>query len=120
PRFALFIAAVLIAKVLIVNKTLSIAEIGGAGAALGLWFILAVSLGARFRAAVIALLLAAYVVIERLAPFQFSGYGRPFGWVPFLGFMYGALEVNIMSFFEKAFLYGGLIWLLGRAGLRLG
>jgi VanZ family protein len=34
--------------------------------------------------------------------------------------MYGSLEVNIMSFFEKAFLYGSLIWLLGKTGLRFG
>jgi hypothetical protein len=34
--------------------------------------------------------------------------------------MYGSLEVGIMSFFEKTFLFGSLMWLLGETGLRLG
>jgi VanZ family protein len=118
--FPLFIGAVLGAKVLIVGNALNTAEIAGAGSALGAWLILAVSVDARFRVTVIALLLCAYVIIERLAPFQFTAQSRHFGLIPFLGFMYGSLEVNVMSFFEKAFLYGSLIWLLGKAGLRFG
>lgn len=118
--FALFIASVLAAKVLIVDKTLSIAEIGGAGSALGVWLLLTLGVGARLRVSLIALLLCAVVVAERLAPFQFSPHGRQFGWIPFLGFIHGSLEVNILSFLEKAFLYGSLIWLLGKTGLRFG
>jgi VanZ family protein len=116
--FPLFIALVLTAKVLIVDKTLSTAELAGAGLALGMWLVLALSVGARFRVSVIALLFCALIIAERLAPFQFSPHGRHFGWIPFLGLMHGSLEVNIMSFFEKAFLYGSLIWLLGKTGLR--
>jgi VanZ family protein len=116
--FPMFIASVLLAKVLIVSKTLSAAEVVGAGSAVVAWFVLAVGVGERFRVASIALLLSTSVILERLAPFQFNVHARHFGWVPFLGFMYGALEVNVMSFFEKAFLYGSLIWLIGRAGIR--
>jgi len=118
--FPLFIAAVLVAKVLIVGKTLSAAEIAGAAMALGVWLLLAVSLGARIRVTVIALLFSAYIVAERLAPFQFIAYGRAFGWVPFRSFLYGSIELNIVSFLEKAFLYGALIWLIYKSGLRLG
>lgn len=50
-------------------------------------------------------------------PFHFSAHGRPVGWIPF--FSSGSLDVNIMSFPEKAFLYGSLIWLLDRTGLGL-
>jgi hypothetical protein len=50
---------------------------------------------------------------------QSTARARHFGWLPFLGFMHGSLEVNIMSFCEKAFLYGSLIWLLGRLGTDL-
>ena len=67
-----------------------------------------------------ALLFSAYIVAERLEPFQFSGYGRTFGWIPFRSFLYGSVEVNIISFLEKTFLYGALIWLLERSGLRTG
>jgi VanZ family protein len=116
--FPLFTASVLAAKVLIVGKTLSAAELTGAGLALGLWLILTASVGARFRVIVIALLFGASIVVERLAPFQFASHGRHFGWIPFLGLMRGSLELNIMSFLEKAFLYGSLIWLLGQTGLR--
>jgi VanZ family protein len=118
--FPLFIAAVLVAKVLIIGKTLSGAEIAGAATALAVWLLLAVSLGARIRATMIALLFSAYIVAERLAPFQFTAYGRPFGWLPFRSFLYGSIELNIVSFLEKAFLYGALIWLFDKSGLRLG
>jgi VanZ family protein len=118
--FPLFIAAVLAARVVIIGKTLSAAEIGGAAIALAVWLLLAVSLSARIRAVATALLLSAYIVAERLEPFQFSAHGRAFGWTPFRSFLYGSVEVNITSFLEKAFLYGALIWLLDKSGLRSG
>ena len=118
--FPLFIAAVLVAKVVIIGKTLSAAEIGGAAIALFLWLLLAISIGGRTRAILTALLFSAYIVAERLEPFQFSTYGRAFGWIPFRSFLYGSVEVNITSFLEKAFLYGALIWLLDKSGLRSG
>ncbi|HEX4617690.1 MAG TPA: VanZ family protein [Stellaceae bacterium] len=118
--FPLFIAAVLAAKVVIVGKTLSAAEIGGAAIALAVWLMLAISVGARLRVTATALLFSAYIVAERLEPFQFSAYGRAFGWIPFRSFLYGSVEVNITSFLEKAFLYGALIWLLEKSGLRSG
>jgi VanZ family protein len=115
--FPLFIATVLAAKIAIIGKTLSAAEIDGAAIALTVWLLLAISISARIRAAAIALLFSAYIVVERLEPFQFSAY-RAFGWIPFRSFLYGSVEVNITSFLEKAFLYGSLIWLLDRSGLR--
>jgi VanZ family protein len=118
--FPLFIAAVLAAKVVIIGKTLSSAEIAGAATALAVWFLLAVSFGARLRVNAVALLFSAYIIAERLEPFQFTAYGRAFGWIPFRSFLYGSVEVNISSFLEKAFLYGALIWLLEKSGLRTG
>lgn len=119
-HFPLFIAAVLAAKVVIIGKALSAAEIAGAAVALAVWLLLAVSVSARIRAAGTVLLFSAYIVAERLEPFQFSAYGRAFGWIPFHSFLYGSVEVNITSFLEKAFLYGALIWLLDKSGLRPG
>ena len=116
----LFSAAVLSAKVAIVGKTLSAAEIAGAATAFALWLLFAISASARIRVTATALLFSAYIVAERLEPFQFSGYGRTFGWIPFRSFLYGSVEVNIISFLEKTFLYGALIWLLEKSGLRTG
>jgi VanZ family protein len=118
--FPLFIAAVLAAKVVIIGKTLSAAEIAGAAIALAGWLLLAISVSPRIRVTATALLFSACIVAERLEPFQFSAYGRAFGWIPFRSFLYGSVEVNILSFLEKAFLYGALIWLLDESGLRSG
>jgi VanZ family protein len=118
--FPLFSAAVLVAKVAIIGRTLSAAEIGGAAIALATWLLLAICGNARIRVTATALLFAAYIVAERLEPFQFTAYGRAFGWTPFRSFLYGSVEVNITSFLEKAFLYGALIWLLDKSGLRSG
>jgi VanZ family protein len=118
--FPVFIGSMLIAKVVIVDRALSAAEVVGAGLAIAAWLTLAVGVGARLRITFIALLLSASVIAERLAPFEFAPHAREFAWVPFRSFIYGSLEVGIMSFFEKTFLYGSLIWLLGETGLRLG
>jgi hypothetical protein len=106
--------------VLIIGKTLSAAEIDGAAIALGAWLLLAICVSARIRVTATALLFSAYIVAERLEPFHFTAYGRAFGWIPFRSFLYGSIEVNITSFLEKAFLYGALIWLFDRSGLRSG
>jgi hypothetical protein len=42
-----------------------------------------------------------------------------FGWLPFRSFLNGSFGVNVQSLFEKAFLYGSLIWIAARAGLKL-
>ncbi len=56
--------------------------------------------------------------MERLEPFEFQPFARPFGWVPFNSFMSGSTEIDVLSFMEKCFLYGSLLFLLGRAGMR--
>jgi hypothetical protein len=59
------------------------------------------------------------VVAQRLEPFHFAGPAHPFGWIPFLSFMHGSIQVDTLSFLEKGFLYGSLIWLLEKIGVRL-
>ena len=117
--FPPFIVGVLAAKVVIVGRALSAAEIASAASALAAWILLALIAGGRIRVTAITLLFAVSVVAERLAPFQFTLHAREFGWIPFHSFLYGSLELNVVSFLEKAFLYGALIWLLHRTGLRL-
>jgi VanZ family protein len=115
--FPLFVGCVLAGQMTIVGTTLSMAEIAGAGSAM----IGRVVLGfnARFRTILIALAFCGYVVAERLEPFQFGVTPGPFRWTPFVGFMSGDLAIDVMSFLQKLFLYGGGIWLLVRVGLRL-
>lgn len=115
--FPLFVGTVLVAKVMMVDTTLTTAEITGAGLAFGAWGVLVVH--ARLRVAVVALLFCGYVVAERLEPFQFGGTAGSFSWVPFLGFMSSSPEIGVLSFFQKFFLFGSSIWLLAKAGLRL-
>jgi VanZ family protein len=115
--FPLFVAGVLFAKILIIDATLSVAEILGGVLALVLWFALGAS--ARLRLTCAALLLGAYVVAARLEPFHFLAQAGSFNWIPFFGLMEGSIEVDVLSFLEKFFLYGSLVWLFTQAGLRL-
>lgn len=114
----IIVAGTFAAKVMIVTKVLTVAEILGAILAFGLW-IVALRASTRMRFALAAVLLAALIVAERLEPFHFSPFENHFGWIPFLSLMEGSLEVNIQSFLEKFFLYGSLMWLLTVSGMRL-
>ena len=116
--FPVLALAVLVAKIVIVGKFLSAAEILGAGFAFALWCLL-INRPERLRAAIIATLLCVYVISWRLEPFEFGDHARAFGWVPFLEFMRGSVIVNAQSFLEKVFYYGALIWLITMAGARL-
>ncbi len=112
-----FVACVFVSKILIEGLVLSLPEIIGAGLAVAFWLVA----GRRRRAAILlaAAVLSAAIVAERLEPFEFQATARAFGWLPFRSFLDGSLEVNTMSFLEKFFLYGSLIWLATEAGLRL-
>src|SRR5262249_5961953 len=57
------------------------------------------------------------VILQALAPFQFSSIARPFGWMPFRSFLNGYNGFGVPSFLEKTFTYGCLVWLLGRIGI---
>ena len=116
--FPVFALAVLFAKILIIGKFLSVAEILGAAVAFALWRML-IDRPERLRAAIIATLLCVYVISWRLEPFQFGDRARAFGWIPFLELMQGSVMVNAQSFLEKVFYYGALIWLITMAGVRL-
>ena len=114
----LFCGALLLARVLILGAVLSVAEIAGAIIALCLWPIL-LAVPARWRSAGVFMLLAGVVIFERLQPFRFQSVARPFGWLPFWSLMEGSIGVDVMSFFEKSFLYGSLLFLFVEAGGRL-
>ena len=67
--FPLFVTAVLVGKVVIVDTTLSVAET--AGAALAIIGRPILEFNARFRTSLLALAFCAYPIAERLEPFRF-------------------------------------------------
>ena len=105
---------VLFARILIVDAALSSAEVAGAALAAMVWITFLSQW--KMRAPVIAALFAGAAAIEALEPFQFNHVARPFGWIPFNGFLHGAPYVNVRSFLDKVFTYGALVWLIARAG----
>lgn len=114
----LFCGCILSARIVIVGTVLSVAEIAGAFIAVCVWPIL-LALSVRRRCAVLFVLLGSIVIFERLQPFRFQSGARDFGWVPFSSLMAGSIGVDVMSFFEKTFLYGSLLFLFIEAGGRL-
>jgi VanZ family protein len=108
----LFAGATFVASILILFTWITAAQIAGIALAFVSWRMMG-----RRRAAVAAGLLGAYIVLYRLEPFRFDPYAEHFSWLPFLSFMQGSINTDVQAFCEKFFLYGGLIWLLGRAGV---
>lgn len=94
------------------------AELAGGVAAALLWSCLLWRVHAR--AVTVTALFTALVVLLALAPFHFSATPRAFGWIPFRSFLESPTQTALRVFFEKAFYYGGLIWLFARAGLSIG
>lgn len=110
------LVAVTLARILILGIVLSRAEIAGGLVAAALWSLLLVH--RRAQAPIIAVVFAVGVALQGLAPFHFISTPHAMVWIPFAGFLSGSLELNVLSFFEKVFLYGALVWLAVRAGIR--
>ncbi len=104
-------------EILVIDARLSLTGVLGAALAYLLWFALLRFLPGRI--AIVAIAFAAVIMIERLSPFRLSPVGHSFEWVPFLTLLRAPIDIGLPAMIEKFFLYGGLIWLLMRAGLRL-
>jgi hypothetical protein len=111
-RFAAFAAALVVGQIFVLDGALGKAELSGI--AVALFGAALFSYPVRLNAGFVCLL--AYVLLERLTPFQLRSAPAHFGWIPFESFMYGSLTVNALAFLEKSFLYGSLIWLLQELG----
>jgi VanZ family protein len=108
------IAIVLIARVFLIAGLISSSEILAAILALLAWMVVS---RIERRTAIVSILFVVVVIVQALQPFQFLAVPRPFGWVPFAGFIQSSREAAVRSFFEKAFTYGVLVWLPVRAGI---
>jgi VanZ family protein len=114
--YPLAVAFVLGAKVIILTKVVTLAELLGSVISFALWLpLVEIRPGQRNR--VLAVTFAGLVVAQRLEPFQFQVPAGHFGLIPFVSLMDSSLSVNIQSFFEKFFLYGTLIWLICEMGV---
>ncbi len=109
-----------VAQVPILDSRLSLAEVLGLGLGLLAWMILRQMRDERQVAAFLALALATVILTERLAPFTFHEDPlQPFNWVPFRAALRGRWEIGLQAMLQKLYLYGALLWLAVRAGLRL-
>jgi VanZ family protein len=115
--FPLLCGAEFLGRVLIIDNTLKLDDVLSAAGAWLLWSVLLSRLPGRFS--ILAFAFATMITMERLEPFQFEALPRAFGWIPFASFMHGSTGVDIQAFCQKFYEYGGLIWLLNRAGMRL-
>ncbi|WP_372617595.1 VanZ family protein [Falsiroseomonas sp.] len=105
----------LVAAVPLVGRRLTVEEIAAVGLALPAWLVLR-RLSWRDRLLFAALLFV--VLLEGLAPYTFLAEPRPFGWIPLRSLMSGHWGNGLQAVLYKSFLYGGLVWLGLRAGLR--
>lgn len=114
---AVAMLAVLVGLVVVAGKTLLPAEV--VAMALALVFArLTGSLEASRVAALLAWALAALIIVDGLAPFDFRIGPDPFGLVPFENSLARYRATNLGDMFHKCFSYGALVWLLVRAGHR--
>ena len=104
--------AVLLARVLIDGAVLSASEVAGGVLAVVLWAAWLWRAGSRGRW--ISCLFVLSLLLQGLEPFHFAVAGQRFGWIPFHGLIEGEPRIAVPSFFEKAFDYGTLLWLLNR------
>ena len=111
--FPLSAGLVLAARIAIIDSSLSPAEVLGGMIVVFCWVTFLFRMPGRNVAGLGVFTLA--VILASLEPFRFEA-PRPFGWVPFYGFLHGSLLINAQSFLEKVLLYGGLVWLAIRSG----
>ena len=113
--FPLLCGAEFLGKILIVDNVLKLTDIVGAAVAFVLWAGVLRRIPGRFG--MVALLFAGMITAERLEPFTFESVPHSFGLIPFAGLMSGSNGMAMQAFCQKFYEYGGLIWLLARAGL---
>jgi hypothetical protein len=126
--FPLLALGVFVGRIMIVDLSLTSADVAGAAIAFILWAFALLAFvpwgeplrWPRARRIGLACVFAGVIAALRLEPFTFSAVPQhDFGWVPFWSLMHGSIGVAIQAFLEKFYQYGGLIWLLRRAGMSL-
>jgi VanZ family protein len=112
------VGIVLLGRVVVVGKTLSVSELAALAACMPLAALL-IPLRDQRRVALLAALLTVAIVAQGVAPFEFLPYAQGFSWMPFRSSLSGSIELNYSVLLEKCFWYLLLIWLLMRCGFRV-
>jgi len=115
---AIAMAIVLGGTVLVSGKELDPNELIAMAAALLLSVPLS-RMSPRAAAALLAMLLGAWILLKGLVPFDFRMDPDAFGLVPFRDALTRYRSTNLVDMFHKCFAYGAMVWLLMRAGLRV-
>jgi VanZ family protein len=116
--FPVFVLGTFAGRILIVDLSLTSADVMGAAIACILW--VGPLRWLPGRPVTIAVLFTGMIIALRLAPFTFGPLPtHDFGWVPFWSMMHGSISVAMQAFCEKFYQYGGLIWLFNRTGMPL-
>ena len=110
-NMVLLILSCFILEILIVNNSISLSNILGAGAGYGIWLLLRKSGHPPISWFLISLL-SIYFVIYSFVPFEWSDGNNSFSWIPFSGFLSDSMYHNTLAFIEKFFFYGSLVWLM--------
>lgn len=114
----LLIAAVLIGRLLVASQTFVPAELLALLLLLPM-VVLMHRLRPRPRRATLVLAVVALLIIQELAPFNFSRQGARFDFWPFLAFVDGGWDlqtVDWVQLFGKLFLYGAMLWVVREWG----
>ena len=117
PVLAAVMLCTLVGLVLVSGRSLVPAEVVAMLLALAASTPLARLSPAR-AAGLLAWLLALLIAVDGLAPFDFRVDPGSFGLVPFRDALTRYKATNLVEIFQKCFLYGALVWLLSRSGLR--
>ena len=111
----LAIGLIFVAEVIVADNRLTASEVAGAGLAQLFWWG-----GLRKHSqppAALAAALIAVLVLSGLAPFAPRTQPGSFLWLPLAGAMHGSAITGMTVTLSKAFLYGGLVWLLHESAM---
>lgn len=106
--------ALIPARILIVGRTFTWAELTAAVAGWALWTMWL----RRYskRAGLLAWLAAILLSMRGLAPFHWAGKVNSFVWIPFAGLLESNWDSAALVLLDKSFLYGTAVWLFRKAG----
>lgn len=116
PLFALLMCGTLVAKIIIVDNAVTLAD----AAAVTLAFFSAFRLGKLGvrQTTILVSLISGYLIVSGLSPFNFHG-AQNFHWIPFAGSLSGSMLLNIQALAAKIFFISALIYLSLGCGFRL-
>jgi VanZ family protein len=101
-------------RLLIYGRTVTPAELIGAVVACFVWSRWLIHHSRR--AALVAWLVIAGLILQGLAPYRLQASPSSFSWIPFQAMLEGEQDTGLIVLLRKSFWYGAPIWLFRRAG----